>query len=48
VSASLGAQDREHVAGIHLMPPLAPTAGRQGDEDAGYSTQQRTRPQTVG
>ena len=50
VSASLGQQDREHVAGIHLMPPLAPTAaaGRQADEDAGYSTQHRTRPQTVG
>jgi len=50
VSASLGRQDREHVAGIHLMPPLAPTTGgaRQADDDAGYSTQQRTRPQTVG
>jgi pimeloyl-ACP methyl ester carboxylesterase len=50
VSASLGQQDAEHVAGIHLMPPLAPTttAGRQADEDAGYSVQQRTRPQTVG
>ena len=30
------------------MPPLAPTAAAQGDDDAGYSTQQRTRPQTVG
>ena len=32
------------------MPPLAPTAaqGRQADHDAGYSTQHRTRPQTVG
>ena len=50
VSASLGQQDRERVAGIHLMPPLAPTtaAGRQADDDAGYSTQHRTRPQTVG
>jgi pimeloyl-ACP methyl ester carboxylesterase len=50
VSASLGQQDREHVAGIHLMPPLVPTtaAARQADDDAGYSTQQRTRPQTVG
>jgi pimeloyl-ACP methyl ester carboxylesterase len=50
VSASLGQQDREHVVGIHLMPPLAPTAAiaRQADDDAGYSTQQRTRPQTVG
>ena len=50
VGASLGQQDREHVAGIHLMPPLAPTAtmGRQADDDTGYSTQHRTRPQTVG
>ena len=49
VSASLGQQDPEHVAGIHLMPPLAPTTGvgRQADDDSGYSTQQRTRPQTV-
>ena len=32
------------------MPPLAPTAApaRQSDDDAGYSVQQRTRPQTVG
>jgi pimeloyl-ACP methyl ester carboxylesterase len=50
VSASLAQQDPEHVAGAHLMPPLAPTAaaGRQADDDSGYSTQQRTRPQTVG
>jgi pimeloyl-ACP methyl ester carboxylesterase len=50
VSASLAQQDLEHVAGVHLMPPLAPiaAAGRQGDDDAGYSTQHRTRPQTVG
>jgi epoxide hydrolase len=50
VSASLGEHDREHVAGIHLMPPLAPTstAGRQAGEDTGYSIQQRTRPQTIG
>src|SRR3954470_3908209 len=48
VRASLGQQDREHVAGIHLMPPLAPTTGtsRQAEDDAGYSTQHRTRPQT--
>src|ERR1044072_7748799 len=48
VSASLGQQDPAHVAGIHLMPPLAPTAaaGQQPDEDAGYSPPQRTRPQT--
>jgi epoxide hydrolase len=50
VSASLSDQDRAHVAGIHLMPPLAPTSpvGPPGDDDAGYSTQHRTRPQTVG
>ncbi len=47
VTASLGQQDPEHVAGIHLMPPLAPTTGRQASDDSGYSTQQRTRPQTV-
>jgi len=48
VSAALGRHGA--VAGIHLMPPLAPTAaaGWQPDEDAGYSTQHRTRPQTVG
>ena len=55
VSASIGQQDAEHVVGIHLMPPLAPPlAGteraRRGQrtEDAGYSSQQRTRPQTIG
>jgi epoxide hydrolase len=66
VSASLGRQDREHVAGIHLMPPLAPpdpatfsdlTASERGaldalrrsaENDAGYSTEHRTRPQTIG
>ena len=49
VSASLGQQDAEHVVGIHLMPPLAPTGatGRQADDDVGYSTKHRTRPQTV-
>src|ERR1044072_8738584 len=48
ISASLGQQDPAHTASIHLMPPLAPTAaaGRQPDEDAGYSPPQRTRPQT--
>jgi pimeloyl-ACP methyl ester carboxylesterase len=63
VSASLGQQDREHVAAIHLMPPLAPptadaptpreqaaldalAAGARND--AGYSTEHRTRPQTIG
>jgi epoxide hydrolase len=66
VSASLGQQDAEHVAGILLMPPLAPPdpatlsdltdrereaidAMRRGAErDSGYSTEHRTRPQTIG
>jgi epoxide hydrolase len=66
VSASLGQQDAEHVAGIHLMPPLAPPDPATGsdltereraaldaiagsaDRDAGYSTEHRTRPQTIG
>jgi len=50
VSAALGQLDQDHVAGIHLMPPLAPTRSvtRQADDDAGYSTQHRTRPQTIG
>jgi pimeloyl-ACP methyl ester carboxylesterase len=63
VSASLGQQHPEHVAGIHLMPPLAPPTedpptpaeqaaldamARSARHDAGYSTEQRTRPQTIG
>jgi epoxide hydrolase len=55
VSASLGQQDPQHVAGIHLMPPLVPplastqvTGREQRADEAGYSTQQRTRPQTIG
>ena len=51
VSASLGRQDPDHVAGIHLMPPLAPPLGDvppSPAHDAGYSTEQRTRPQTIG
>jgi pimeloyl-ACP methyl ester carboxylesterase len=66
VSASLGQVDAVHVAGIHLMPPLAPpdsaTLGNLTSQeqqaldamdlgrarDSGYSTMQRTRPQTVG
>jgi pimeloyl-ACP methyl ester carboxylesterase len=66
ISASLGQQDAAHVAGIHLMPPLAPPdpatmsdltdgeraaiddARRRARSDSGYSTQQRTRPQTIG
>jgi len=63
VSASLGQQDREHVAGIHLMPPLVPPApdpptpreqaaldalAASARRDSGYSTEHRTRPQTIG
>jgi pimeloyl-ACP methyl ester carboxylesterase len=50
VSASIVQQDPVHAAGALLMPPLVPTtaAGRQPDDDSGYSAQQRTRPQTVG
>jgi pimeloyl-ACP methyl ester carboxylesterase len=66
VSTSLAQQDPEHVAGIHLTPPLAPpdpaTFGdlteaeraaladleEAGDWESGYSTEQATRPQTVG
>jgi pimeloyl-ACP methyl ester carboxylesterase len=53
ISASLAQQDDAHVAGIHLMPPLAPPGPGdepvgQSDDDSGYSTQHRTRPQTIG
>jgi pimeloyl-ACP methyl ester carboxylesterase len=63
VSAALGRQDPEHVAGIHLMPPLAPPTvdaptpreqaaldamAASAQDDAGYSTEHRTRPQTIG
>jgi len=55
VSASLGQQDPEHVVGIHLVPPLAPprpgtapSSDDLGDDESGYSEQQRTRPQTIG
>jgi pimeloyl-ACP methyl ester carboxylesterase len=50
VTACLGRQDREHVMGIHVMPPLVPAAQVRSDtgEESGYSTLQRTRPQTVG
>lgn len=49
VSAQLGRLDPDHVAGIHLMPPLVPSAfAGQANDDLGYSTQHRTRPQTVG
>jgi epoxide hydrolase len=66
ISASIGQQAPEHVAGIHLMPPLAPPDPATLDDlteaeraalasldhaaewDSGYSTEQATRPQTVG
>ena len=50
VTACLGQQDRGHVLGVHLVPPLVPGAQVRGDtgEESGYSTEQRTRPQTVG
>jgi epoxide hydrolase len=66
VSASLGQQDAGHIAGIHLMPPLAPpdpatrheltdreqaaleAMAHSAQRDSGYSSQQRTRPQTIG
>jgi pimeloyl-ACP methyl ester carboxylesterase len=55
VSARLGQLDPQHVAGIHLMPPLVPSlagtravASEQRAGEAGYSVQQRTRPQTIG
>lgn len=66
ITARLGQIDAERIAGIHLIPPLAPpdpdtfddlaaaeqaalAALRDADEwGSGYSTQQSTRPQTVG
>ena len=66
ISARLGQQDPEHVAGIHLTPPLAPPdpatfddltereraalddLKRGSEEESGYSSEQATRPQTVG
>jgi epoxide hydrolase len=50
VTACLGQQDRDHVLGIHLMPPLVPSQRARDDSggESGYSTEQRTRPQTVG
>ena len=66
ISASLGQQDRVHIAGIHLVPPLAPpdpataadrtpreraaldAMAARAENDAGYSTEHRTRPQTIG
>jgi len=52
VTASLGQLDAAHVAGIHLLPPLVPSTAapalERGSDEAGYSTQQRTRPQTIG
>jgi hypothetical protein len=44
VSASLGQQDPEHVAGIHLMPPLAPpTADAPMPREQAARAQQRFR-----
>jgi len=66
ISASLGQQDPGHVAGVHLVPPLAPpdpatfgdlterelealaSLGLSAAYDSGYSTEQATRPQTIG
>jgi epoxide hydrolase len=66
VTASIGRQDPDHVAGIHLnMPVAAPDPdtfadltpaeqkalddiGRHQKVGTGYSTQQSTRPQTLG
>jgi pimeloyl-ACP methyl ester carboxylesterase len=66
ISTLLGQLDDTHVAGIHLVPPLAPPdpatfpeltdAERASLErleharewDSGYSTEQSTRPQTIG
>jgi len=63
VTASLAQQDAGHVAGIHLVPPLAPPTdddptpreqaaldamAASARHDAGYSTEHRTRPQTIG
>jgi pimeloyl-ACP methyl ester carboxylesterase len=54
VSASLGQQEPQHVTGIHLMPPLVPPVPgtrlrrEHRADEAGYSTLQRTRPQTIG
>jgi pimeloyl-ACP methyl ester carboxylesterase len=52
VSASLAQQDPEQLADVLLIPPLAPPlpgADRNlRQDDVGYSSQQRTRPQTIG
>ncbi len=66
IATSIGQRQPDRVAGIHLMPPLAPpdpatlddltgaeraalATLREADEwGSGYSTQQSTRPQTVG
>lgn len=50
VTACLAQQDAEHVRGAHVVPPLVPSAHARADTggESGYSTQQRTRPQTVG
>jgi epoxide hydrolase len=66
ISTLLALADPDHVAGIHLTPPLAPPDPATFDDltaperdalaaldraavwESGYSTQQATRPQTVG
>jgi pimeloyl-ACP methyl ester carboxylesterase len=66
ISTLVGQRDRSHVAGIHLMPPLAPPDPATFDDlteserislddleqaaewGSGYSTEQATRPQTIG
>jgi pimeloyl-ACP methyl ester carboxylesterase len=52
ISTSLAQQDASHVAGLLLVPPLAPPLpGERRKLDRsedGYSTQQGTRPQTIG
>jgi epoxide hydrolase len=66
ISACIGQQDPDHLAGIHLTPPLAPPDPATFDDltdgeraalaslehaaewESGYSTEQATRPQTIG
>jgi pimeloyl-ACP methyl ester carboxylesterase len=52
VSATLAQRDAEHVVGALLVPPVAPPLPgerrRHDPSEDGYSTQQWTRPQTIG
>ena len=48
ITAALGQQDPEHVAGLHVMPPLVPSAPVMPRDSGGYSVMHRTRPQTIG